>query len=98
VSKARLVITAVVVEGRPVREVSAAYGVARSWVYELLARYRSEGKAAFEPRSRRPHSQPMAIPAATVALILRLRHQLTRGRAWMPTRRPSLGIWLSSIS
>ena len=77
-SKARLVITAVVVEGRPVREVSAAYGVARSWIYELLARYRSEGEAAFEPRSRRPHSQPRAIPAATVALILRLRHQLTR--------------------
>jgi transposase InsO family protein len=78
VSKARLVITAVVVEGRPVREVSAAYGVARSWIYELLVRYRSEGEAAFEPRSRRPHSQPRAIPAATVALILRLRRQLTR--------------------
>jgi transposase len=46
VSKARLVITAVVVEGRPVREVSAAYGVARSWIYELLERYRSEGQAA----------------------------------------------------
>jgi Helix-turn-helix domain len=51
-SKARLVITAVVVEGRPVAEVSVAYGVARSWIYELLDRYRSEGEAAFEPRSR----------------------------------------------
>jgi len=78
VSKARLVITAVVVEGRPVREVSAAYGVARSWIYELLERYRSDGEAAFEPRSRWPYSQPTAIPAATVELILRLRHQLTR--------------------
>jgi transposase len=78
VSKARLVITAVVVEGRPVQEVSAAYGVARSWIYELLVRYRSEGEAAFEPRSRRPHSQPTAIPAATVKLIIRLRQELTR--------------------
>jgi transposase InsO family protein len=78
VSKARLVITAVVVEGRSVREVSAAYRVARSWIYELLERYRSEGEAAFEPRSRRPRSQPTAIPAATVALIIRLRRQLTR--------------------
>jgi transposase len=51
VSKVRLVITAVVVEGRPVREVSAAYGLARSWIYELLARYRTEGDAAFEARS-----------------------------------------------
>jgi len=78
VSKARLVITAVVVEGRSVREVSTAYGVARSWIYELLDRYRSEGEAAFEPRSRRPHSQPRAIPAATVGLILGLRRDLTR--------------------
>jgi transposase InsO family protein len=77
VSKARLVITAVVVEGRPVREVSAGYGVARSWIYELLARYRAEGEAAFEPRSRRPHRQPSALPASTVELIIRLRRELT---------------------
>jgi transposase InsO family protein len=77
VSKARLVITAVVVEGRPVHEVAAAYGMARSWIYELLARYRVEGDAAFEPRSRRPHRQPTALPASTVELIIRLRQQLT---------------------
>ena len=71
-------ITAVVVEGRPVQEVSTTYGVARSWIYELLARYRIEGDVAFEPRSRRPHSQPTAIPKATVELIIRLRRQLTR--------------------
>jgi transposase InsO family protein len=78
VSKARLVITAVVVEGRPVAQVAADYGVSRQWIYKLLARYQLEGEEAFEPRSRRPHSQPTAIPAATVGLILRLRHQLTR--------------------
>jgi transposase InsO family protein len=78
VSKARLVITAVVVEGRTVAEVSAAYGVARSWIYELLARYRAEGDAAFEPRSRRPHSQPTAISMATAELIIRLRRELSR--------------------
>ena len=64
-SKARLVITAVVVEGRPVAKVAAAYGVARSWIYELLTRYRAEGEAAFQPRSRRPGTSPKAIPAAT---------------------------------
>lgn len=48
-SKARLVITAVVLEKRSVAEVIAEYGMARSWVYELLARYRIEGEAAFEP-------------------------------------------------
>lgn len=77
-SKARLVITAVVVEGRSVEQVSASYGVARSWIYELLTRYRAEGEAVFQPRSRRPHHQPAAIPAATAELIIQLRHQLTR--------------------
>ncbi|HEU4912402.1 MAG TPA: IS481 family transposase, partial [Actinomycetes bacterium] len=35
------------------------------------------GKAAFEPRSRRPHSSPTAVPAQTVELIYRLRDELT---------------------
>ena len=75
-SKARLVITAVVVEGRSPREVATAYGVARSWVYELVARYRVEGEAAFESRSRRPKTSPAAIAESTVELIVELRHQL----------------------
>ena len=57
---------------------ATAYGVSRQWIYKLLARYRIEGEAAFEPRSRRPHSQPTAIPTATVELIIRLRQQLAR--------------------
>ena len=40
-SKARLVITAVITEGRPVSEVARDYGAARSWVCTLLARYRA---------------------------------------------------------
>jgi transposase len=64
VSKARLVITAVVVEGRPIREVSAAYGVARSWIYELLAALKGMQRSSLDPgalivsrpRSRRPPS------------------------------------------
>jgi transposase InsO family protein len=76
-SKARLVITSIAVEGRSPAEVVAAYGVSRSWLYELLARYRAEGDAAFEPRSRRPHSSPRSTPAQTVELVLRIRKQLS---------------------
>jgi transposase InsO family protein len=76
VSKARLVITAVVVEGRRPAEVAETYGVARSWVYELVARYRAEGDTAFEPRSRRPKTSPTALPPATVELILGERRRL----------------------
>jgi transposase InsO family protein len=75
-SKARLVISAVVIEKRPVAEVASAYGVARSWVYELLARYQAEGEAAFEPRSRRPRTSPAAISGEVVALIIALRKEL----------------------
>lgn len=75
-SKARLVITALLTEGQTVAEVAARYGVHRSWVYRLKARYEQEGEAAFEPRSRRPHSSPSAIPESTVALVLTLRKEL----------------------
>ena len=76
-SRARLVITAIEVEGRSPSEVIAAYGVSRSWLYELLTRYRAEGDAAFEPRSRRPRTSPRATPPATVELVLLLRKQLS---------------------
>lgn len=73
----RLLITSVVVENRPVRDVAAQYGVSQSWLFELLARYKAEGEAAFEPRSRRPHSVPTTTPAEVIDLILELREKLT---------------------
>jgi len=76
-SKARLVITAVVLEGRQPAEVARAYGVSPGWVSKLLARYRAEGEAAFEPHSRRPHTSPGATPQPVVDLITRLRNDLT---------------------
>src|SRR5690242_586664 len=75
-SKARLVITAVVAEGRSQGEVARAYGVSQGWVSRLVARYRAEGEAAFEPRSRRPGTSPVAIAEGTVELIIRLRKEL----------------------
>ncbi|WP_157962520.1 leucine zipper domain-containing protein, partial [Homoserinimonas sp. OAct 916] len=76
-SIARLGITAVVLEGRSQADVARSYGVSKGWVSKLVARYRIEGQAAFEPHSRRPHHSPQAISASTVELILRLRGELT---------------------
>jgi transposase len=76
-SKARLVITAVTAGKRQVSEVARSYGVARSWIYALLARYRAEGEAAFEPRSRRPKTSPAAISGTAVDLIIGLRKELS---------------------
>lgn len=76
-SKARLVITAVVVEGRSQAEVARAYGMSKGWVSKLMARYRAEGEAAYEPRSRRPHTSPTALEPSTVELIVAARKHLT---------------------
>ncbi|MGV2968995.1 MULTISPECIES: IS481 family transposase [unclassified Mycolicibacterium] len=75
-SKARLVITAVLVEGRSQSQVARDYGVSQSWISRLITRYTLEGEAAFEPRSRRPHSSPTRLPQATIDLIIELRHHL----------------------
>ena len=70
-------ITALLTEGQTVSEVAARYGVHRSWVYRLKARYDEEGEAAFEPRSRRPLTSPSATPDTAVELVLPLRTELT---------------------
>jgi transposase InsO family protein len=75
-SKARLVITALFVEHQEPSEVAARYGLHRSWVYKLKARYEAEGETALEPRSRRPKNSPNATPPETVDLVLRLRKDL----------------------
>ena len=76
-SKARLVITAVLIEGRSQSQVARDYGVSQSWISRLIAHYTLEGDAAFEPRSRRPHTSPTRLPQATIDLIVALRTELT---------------------
>jgi transposase InsO family protein len=76
-SKARLVITAVVVEGRSQSAVAREYGVSQGWISRLVARYHREGEAAFEPRSRRPHTSPTRLAQSSIELIVELREKLT---------------------
>jgi transposase InsO family protein len=78
VSRARLIITAVVVEGSSQAEVARTYGVSEAWVSRLMSRYRSDGESAFAPRSRRPRTRPRQTPPATVELVVNLRRDLTR--------------------
>lgn len=75
-SKRRLVITAVLA-GQSQSEVARSYGVSQGWVSKLMARYRLEGEAAFEPLSRAPATNPAATPVETVELVLLLRKQLS---------------------
>lgn len=55
-SKAQLVITAVVLEGRSKSDVARDYDVSRQWVQQLCKRYEADGDAAYLARSRCPHT------------------------------------------
>jgi transposase InsO family protein len=76
VSRERLIVTAVTVQGLSQAQAARTYGLSESRVSRIMARWRLEGEAALEPRSRRPKTSPTAIPASTVELIVNLRANL----------------------
>jgi transposase InsO family protein len=75
--KGRFLIETHLQTGRPIAELAAAHGVHRSWLYKRLARYRAEGEAGLELRSRRPHTSPARIADLWEDEIVRLRKELT---------------------
>ena len=105
-SKARLVITAVVVEGRSQSAVAREYGVSQGWISRLVTRYRREGEAAFEPQSRRPHTSPTRLAQTTIDLIVELRTKLSTAGldagphtiAWHLQHHHQLQVSVASIS
>jgi transposase len=77
---AQLVVTAVLVEGRPKAEVVREYGVSRRWVITLVQRFLTDGEPGLVPRSRRPRVSPGRTPQAVEDEIVSLRKELDRGR------------------
>lgn len=75
-SKARLVITAVVQARMTQAEAARRYGVSPGWVSKLMARYTAEGEAAYQPTSRRPRTTPTATPPELVTAVLTERDRL----------------------
>jgi len=76
-SKRRAIIISVTVEGISQAAAARRFGVSESTVSRLMARYRAEGNAAFEPKSRRPRSNPNRVADVVNKLILNLRDDLT---------------------
>jgi transposase InsO family protein len=72
----RYVVDAVLLEGRSAREVAQAHGISKSWIYELISRFRAGGYEALEPRSRRPRSCKHETPPGVVEQIVELRSEL----------------------
>jgi transposase InsO family protein len=73
---ARYVVDAVLLEGRSAREVARAHGISKTWIYELIRRYRAGGYDALEPRSKRPRRCPSEAPAETVQAVVQMRTEL----------------------
>jgi transposase InsO family protein len=74
---ARYVVDAVVLEGRSCREVARAHGISKSWVAELVGRYREGGYEAIGPRSRAPNRVPHRTPDELEDQIVGLRKELS---------------------
>ena len=71
------VVNAVLVEGRSVKDVCEAHDISRSWLYELIARYRELGDDGLKLLSRRPRSSPTRVAPAIEDEIVALRKELT---------------------
>jgi transposase InsO family protein len=72
----RYLVEAHLKEGRSVAELAAEHGVHRSWLYKLIARYRAEGEAGLEPRSKRPKRSPTRVSDLFEDEIVKIRKDL----------------------
>ena len=75
-SKAKVIVLSVVVQGLSKAEAARRYEVSWQWVHTLVTRYEAGGLDAVEPQSRRPLSNPRATPADVRGRVVELRRQL----------------------
>jgi len=76
-AKRQAIILSVIIEGLSQAEASRLYEVSEATVSRLMARYRSDGEAAFEPRSRRPMTSPTQLCDVVNQQVVNLRETLT---------------------
>src|SRR2546427_197252 len=72
----RYVVDAVVLEGRSPTELARSHGLSRSWINELVARFRQGGYPELEPGPRRHRSCPHEGGREVQAAVLELRQEL----------------------
>ena len=71
-----MVVDAVLLEGRSVREVARSYGVSKTFVAKMVKRFKEGGTEALEPRSRAYHSDPHKTSNELEDRIVALRKEL----------------------
>ena len=90
----RMCFVAACVEGtESVSELCRQFGISRKTGHKWLRRYRSEGVAGLQDRSRAPQSNPRALDEETIAQVLAVRHRFAtwgprKVRAYLEDRHP----------
>lgn len=72
----QVIILSLLHDGLTPTQTALRFGVSRTWIYKLLARYKAGGLEALEPGSRRPKGNPRALSPDTRSAIIRLRTDL----------------------
>ena len=72
----QMVVDAVLLEGRSVREVARSFGVSKTFVAKLVKRFKEGGAENLEPRSRAHHADPQKTPLDIEDRVVALRKQL----------------------
>lgn len=73
---AQMVVDSVLLEHRSVRATALRYGVSKSWVQELVRRYRASGAEGLVPASKAPRSNSRSIAPELEELIVATRKSL----------------------
>jgi transposase len=72
----QMVVDAVLLEGRSLREVAAAFGVSKSFVDKKVAAFRRDGAAGLVRAPRTPRTNPNQMSAAIEDRVVALRKEL----------------------
>lgn len=72
----QMVVDAVLLEGRSIREVARSYGVSKTFVAKLVKRFKEGGAEALEPHSRAHRNDPNRTPVELEDRIVELRKEL----------------------
>jgi transposase len=100
---AQMVVDSVVLEGRSIRVTAQRYGVSKSWVYELVRRYRVGGERALVPQSKAPVTNKRSMGLELEDLIVTTRKELVElgsdaGASTIHWHLSQRGVVLPSVS
>ena len=75
-SQSQVIVLSILHDGLTPTQAAARFGVGRTWIYQLLTRYKAGGLEALEPGSRRPHSNSRSLSNQMRTQIITLRKGL----------------------